>query len=158
MGLCDDSSISWTICKQCASRCRQITSPTPRHSIFTGQMLFLSQQCQSAEGTKHWRYMHKYVGTSVVCRCTAAVVRTWLATCLCWWAWSVGVWQLLWERDWLHACAGGRGRASEVGWPCVHCADGDYWRLFVGQHKPRLSCAHSQYTAVYLSRDDKLMQ
>ena len=43
------SGISWTICKQFAPRFRQITTPTPHHSVFTGRMLFLppSQQCQS---------------------------------------------------------------------------------------------------------------
>ena len=47
------SCISWTICKQSAPCSRQITTSTPRHSIFTGRMLFLmpSQQCQSTEGT-----------------------------------------------------------------------------------------------------------
>ena len=51
MGFWDGSSISWTICKQSTPLCRQITTPTPHHSIFTGQMLFLtlSQQCQSTE-------------------------------------------------------------------------------------------------------------
>jgi len=45
----DGSGISWTICKQSASRSRQITSPAPHRSIFTGWMLFLmpSQQYQS---------------------------------------------------------------------------------------------------------------
>ena len=40
-------SLSSTICKQ-------ITTPTPDHSIFTGRMLFLTpnQQCQSTEGTE----------------------------------------------------------------------------------------------------------
>jgi len=37
----DGSGISWTICKQSARRSRQITTPTPHHSIFTGWMLFL---------------------------------------------------------------------------------------------------------------------
>jgi len=47
------SDISWTICKQSAPRSRQITTPTPNHSIFTGRMPFLTpnQQCQSTEGT-----------------------------------------------------------------------------------------------------------
>ena len=51
-GLWGCSGISWTICKQSAPRSRQITTPTPHHSIFTGQMLFLmpNQQCQSIEG------------------------------------------------------------------------------------------------------------
>jgi len=46
--------ISWTICKQSAPRCRQITTPAPHHSIFTGQMLFLSTV------SKHWsnEYLH----------------------------------------------------------------------------------------------------
>ena len=50
-GVLGCSGISWTICKQSAPRCRQITTPTPHHSIFTGWMLFLtlSQQCQSTE-------------------------------------------------------------------------------------------------------------
>ena len=53
-GVSGCSGISWTICKQSAPRCRQMTMPTPRHSIFTGQMLFLTpdQQCQSTEGTE----------------------------------------------------------------------------------------------------------
>ena len=48
----DGSGISWTICKQSAPRSRQITTPTPHHSIFTGRMLFLmpNEQCQSTEG------------------------------------------------------------------------------------------------------------
>jgi len=35
------SDISWTICKSFAPRSRQITTPVPRHSVFTGQMPFL---------------------------------------------------------------------------------------------------------------------
>ena len=31
MGFGDGSGISWTICKQSASRCRQIATPTPHH-------------------------------------------------------------------------------------------------------------------------------
>ena len=47
------SGVSWTIFKQSAPRSRQITTTTSHHSIFTGQMLFLTpnQQCQSTEGT-----------------------------------------------------------------------------------------------------------
>jgi len=46
------SGISWTICEQTAPHFRQITTPTPCHSIFTGHILFLtpSQQCQSTKG------------------------------------------------------------------------------------------------------------
>jgi len=40
-GFWDSSGISWTICKQSAPRSRQITTPTPHHSSFTGWMLFL---------------------------------------------------------------------------------------------------------------------
>ena len=43
----DGSGISWTICKQPAPRFRQITTPTPHHSMFAGRMLSLTpnQQC-----------------------------------------------------------------------------------------------------------------
>ena len=49
------SGISWTICKSFAPRCRQITTPVPHHSDFTGRMPFLppNQQCQSTEGTAY---------------------------------------------------------------------------------------------------------
>ena len=45
------SGISWAICKS-AHRSRQITTPAPHHSFFTGRMPFLppNQQCQSTEG------------------------------------------------------------------------------------------------------------
>jgi len=47
------SGISWAICKS-APRSRQITTPVPHHSVFTGQMPFLppNQQRQSTEGTE----------------------------------------------------------------------------------------------------------
>ena len=51
------SRIRWAICKS-ALRSRQIATPAPYHSVFTGRMPFLSpnQQCQSTEGSKkHWR-------------------------------------------------------------------------------------------------------
>jgi len=43
---------SWAVCKS-APRCRQITTPAPHHSVFTGRMPFLppNQQRQSTEGT-----------------------------------------------------------------------------------------------------------
>ena len=46
-----DSDISWAICKS-APCSRQITMPTPHHSVFTGRMPFLppNQQRQSIEG------------------------------------------------------------------------------------------------------------
>jgi len=53
MGFWDGSGIRWTICKQSAPLSRQITTPTPHHSIFTGWMLFLmpNQWDQSTECT-----------------------------------------------------------------------------------------------------------
>ena len=49
------SGISWAICKS-ASRSRQITTPAPHHSSFTGRMPFLppNQQHQSTEGLNTW--------------------------------------------------------------------------------------------------------
>ena len=46
------SVISWAICHS-APRSRQITTPAPHHSVFTGRMPFLppNQQRQSTEGT-----------------------------------------------------------------------------------------------------------
>ena len=54
-GVLGCGGISWTICKQSVPHCRQITTPTPHHSMFTGQMLFLTthQQCQSTGGDTH---------------------------------------------------------------------------------------------------------
>ena len=53
------SGISWAICKS-APRSRQITTPAPHHSVFTGRMPFLppNQQRQSTEGTfsNHHRF------------------------------------------------------------------------------------------------------
>ena len=48
-GMAVGSGIRWTICKQSAPRSRQITTPTPHHSIFTDWLLFLmsKKQCQS---------------------------------------------------------------------------------------------------------------
>jgi len=44
--------ISWAVCKS-ASRSRQMTTPAPHHSVFTGRVPVLppNQQHQSAEGT-----------------------------------------------------------------------------------------------------------
>ena len=54
MGFWDGSGISWTMRKQSAPCSRQITTPTPHQSIFTGRLLFLTpnQQRQSTEGEK----------------------------------------------------------------------------------------------------------
>ena len=64
MGFGDGSGIRWTICKQSAPCSRQMTTPTPHHSIFTGRMLFLApnQQCQSTVGN-----ICSILETSVVC-------------------------------------------------------------------------------------------
>ena len=53
-GFWDGSGISWTICKQSAPRSKQITMPTPHHSVFTNRMLFLmpNQQCQINESVQ----------------------------------------------------------------------------------------------------------
>jgi len=47
----------------CTSLHRQITTPTPHHSIFTGRMLFLmpNQQCQRTKGNTH-TYTHPFNG------------------------------------------------------------------------------------------------
>jgi len=57
------SGISWAMCKQSAPRCRQITTPTPHHSIFTGRVLFLmpNQQCQSTEDSARLEVILSYV-------------------------------------------------------------------------------------------------
>ena len=48
------SGISWAICKS-ALRSREITTPAPHHSVFTGRIPFLppNQQRQSIECTVH---------------------------------------------------------------------------------------------------------
>jgi len=50
----DGRGISWTIYKQSAPRCRQITTATPYYSVFYRQDASLpaaQQQCQSTEGS-----------------------------------------------------------------------------------------------------------
>ena len=60
------SGISWTICKQSASRSRQVTTPASHHSVCTGRMLFLTpnQQCQS----KHWRHTNLSSLLLIICK------------------------------------------------------------------------------------------
>jgi len=55
------SGISWAICTS-ASRSRQITTPAPHHSVFTGWMPFLppNQQCQSTEGLPQYLHTHTH--------------------------------------------------------------------------------------------------
>jgi len=65
------SGITWTICKSFAPCCRQISTPVPQHSVFTGRMPFLmpNQQRQSTEGIRstemalegHEKF-HQYTG------------------------------------------------------------------------------------------------
>ena len=74
-GVLGCSGISWTICKQSAPRSRQITTPTPHRSIFTGRMLFLvpNQQCQyycqSTEGIALKTDTHTHTHTRLTALC-----------------------------------------------------------------------------------------
>jgi len=61
-GVLGCSGISWTICKQSAPRSRQITMPTPHHSIFTGRMP--NQQRHNTEGLLANRELSKTSRTS----------------------------------------------------------------------------------------------
>jgi len=45
----DSSGICWTTCKQSAPHSRQITTPTPHQSMFTGRMLFMMPNQQSTQ-------------------------------------------------------------------------------------------------------------
>ena len=55
------SGISWAICKS-ASCSRQITTPAPHHSVFTGRMPFLppNQQRQSTEGNVTYYFIYSF--------------------------------------------------------------------------------------------------
>ena len=57
------SGISWAICKS-THRSRQITTPAPHHSVFTGRMPFLlpNQQRQSTEGEIYLKFV-KFTST-----------------------------------------------------------------------------------------------
>ena len=58
-GVLGYSGISWTICKQSASHSRQITTPTPHYSIFTGWILFQTHLPEALPTVlKHWRQIH----------------------------------------------------------------------------------------------------
>jgi len=48
------NGISWTTRKQSAPCSREITTPTPHHSIFTGRMLF---QCNSSSSSEHIAFL-----------------------------------------------------------------------------------------------------
>ena len=60
------SGISWAIC-QSAPCSRQITMPTPHHSVFTGRMPFLppNQQRQSTEGTNLLLQLTQYTTQTI---------------------------------------------------------------------------------------------
>ena len=64
------SGISWAICKS-APRSRQITTPAPHHSVFTGRMCFLppNQQCQALKALRKKTrcYNVKQTWNSLVC-------------------------------------------------------------------------------------------
>jgi len=64
----DGSDISWTICKQSAPCSRQITTPTPHHSIFTGRMLFLMPNLM----WKHWWSNYKLISSFYIFAASAA--------------------------------------------------------------------------------------
>ena len=59
MGFWDGSGISWTICKQSAPRTRQTDTPTPYHSIFTGQMLFWWTTNSVKALNPYWLIIHR---------------------------------------------------------------------------------------------------
>jgi len=52
MGFWDGSGISWTICKQSAPRCRQLTTSTPHLSMFYRLLALPDAQPTVSE---HWR-------------------------------------------------------------------------------------------------------
>ena len=47
-----NTGISWTICKQSAPQSRQIATPTPHQSIFTGQMLLTPNRVTALTHTR----------------------------------------------------------------------------------------------------------
>ena len=68
--------ISWAVCKS-APRSRQITTPTPHHSVFTGRMPFLppNQQRQSTEGKNTTSSAFKLF-TIIICTSTCILTAT----------------------------------------------------------------------------------
>ena len=90
-GVLGCSGISWTICKQSATRCRQITTPALHHSIFTGWMLVLmpSQQCQNTEGKSLiWRPQKSDISSSeihIFYHASVHMLHTCIAYCGWWW-------------------------------------------------------------------------
>ena len=74
------SGISWAIRKS-APCSRQITTPAPHYSVFTGQMTFLppNQQCQSTEGNSNAYYWTYYLIHALPTTTMSAHI-----TVLCW--------------------------------------------------------------------------
>jgi len=74
MGFLGRNGISWTICKQSAPRSKQITTPTPHHSIFykPDPLSGAHQQCQSTEGISILTVEKKLLGSS--CKCPVCVL------------------------------------------------------------------------------------
>jgi len=93
MGFWDGSGISWTLCKQSAPPSRQITTPAFHHSIFTGQMLFLTpnQQCRSTDGKYSLKYFTMFAEFSILLAlvtvnfqfCAVTLNPTFFALCIC---------------------------------------------------------------------------
>ena len=54
-----------------APRSRQMTTPVPHHSDFTGRMPFLlpNRQCQSTEGTLNWVFISNHSCSVLVMHC-----------------------------------------------------------------------------------------
>jgi len=59
MGFWDGCGISWTICKQSAPRSRQITTPTPHHSVFYRPDALPDAQPTASKHWRQWRLWNK---------------------------------------------------------------------------------------------------
>lgn len=58
---------------------------------------------------------------------------------------AAGDGHLLWERDWLHAGAGGRGRSASAGWEAVSRSYGDHRGLPGSEHQQRMQGAFCKW-------------
>jgi len=105
------NGINWTMYKSFASHSRQITMPVPYHSVFTGQMPFLSpnQQCGSAEGNSTVVFVNFVLLMYVVAGCwlqlsgASAIIHFTTAVCHCGWSRTTAV-----------HCASRNGLSSEL--------------------------------------------
>jgi len=76
-----NNGISWTICKQSAPHSRQITTPTPHHSIFTGWMLFLTPtNSVKALSVPCLRLVHHKTSWTIRSKCILCLLLTFLVT------------------------------------------------------------------------------